>query len=315
MSENDIVGRIFGTIKVLEYSPEYTEKKRINNPSHRKTQFYKCECINCHNLSYRTKSQLKAAEKRGGTGCQVCNKPDLTGEKIGRLYVIGPSDPPNNNCKKAQYWLCQCECGNQKILPTGDLQGESHTQSCGCLATEIRKERMRARATKHGDSMNDELSGILRRWENMHKRCNNPNDSHYHSYGGRGIKICDEWYDYDNFREWALKNGYDKNLTLEREDVNGDYEPSNCSWIPMADQARNKQNTFYVTYNNETKTVLEWSEITGIPYKTLWARLKAPKTNYTLEEAMTLPVGTPPQALKDKWKVYYNRGSTQKQIK
>lgn len=234
---------------------------------------------------------------------------DMVGERIGRLFVLQRVLTPEGK-KKQVYYLCQCDCGNTKIVAAGNLRSSTPTQSCGCLLNEARKNIWGHRVKpRGGDSMNPELKGIFYCWERMIKRCDNPKDKRYDNYGGRGIKVCDEWYDYDTFREWALTHGYQKGLSIERKDVDGDYEPSNCTWITMKEQARNKQNTAYVTYNGETKTILEWAEITGIPYKTLWSRLKRPESNYTLEEAMTLPVGTPPQLLKNKWEVYYNRGT------
>lgn len=233
---------------------------------------------------------------------------DITGERIGRLLVLNRVPTPEGK-KKQVYYLCQCDCGNTKILAASNLRSKSPTQSCGCLLDEARKNVWANREKpRGGDSTNPEYKGIFYCWERMIKRCDNPKDKRYSCYGGRGIKVCDEWYDYNIFREWALANGYKKGLSIERNDVNGNYEPSNCSWITMKEQARNKQNTAYATYHGETKTILEWSEITGIPYKTLHARLRRSDSNYTLEEAMTLPVGTPPKALKEKWDIYYNRG-------
>lgn len=115
---------------------------------------------------------------------------------------------------------------------------------------------------------------IYRVWGRMKERCNNPHNSSYHSYGGRGIKVCDEWNDsFIPFYEWALANGYEDGLTLDRENVNGGYNPENCRWITNLEQQRNKRNNHFVTINGETKTISEWSEISGVPPKTLRHRI------------------------------------------
>lgn len=108
----------------------------------------------------------------------------------------------------------------------------------------------------------------------MRDRCNNPNNKSFKHYGGRGIKVCKEWdKDFMNFYTWAMDNGYKEGLTLDREEVNGNYEPSNCSWKTNLEQQRNRRNNHYVTINGETKTISEWSEISGIPPKTLRHRI------------------------------------------
>lgn len=110
---------------------------------------------------------------------------------------------------------------------------------------------------------------------NMKKRTMNPNDSRYEDYGGRGIKICEEWLGnngFINFYKWSLENGYQDGLSIDRVDVNGNYEPSNCRWITMEEQARNKRNTVYLTINGQTKPLREWAEISGVGAKTIWYR-------------------------------------------
>lgn len=101
-------------------------------------------------------------------------------------------------------------------------------------------------------------------WIGIRSRCRNPNVTSYHLYGGRGIKVCDEWMSYEAFALWALENGYNDSLTIEREDVDGDYCPSNCSWISKGDQARNRRNNRKVTINGVTKTGAEWARMLGM---------------------------------------------------
>lgn len=124
-------------------------------------------------------------------------------------------------------------------------------------------------ATTHGLSKS-RLHSI---WRKMKDRCNNPRASNFYNYGGRGIKICDEWYnDFMVFHSWANNNGYEDDLSIERNDVNGNYEPSNCKWINKSAQSRNKRSTIYAEINGVKKPLIEWAEQFGIPYKTIHSR-------------------------------------------
>lgn len=132
-------------------------------------------------------------------------------------------------------WLCDCECGGV-IVRSSDVitRGKS---SCGCVQKENLKQ-MSQRNITHG------MTGtrLYRIFKGMHDRCYYEKSDHYNAYGSRGIKICDEWLkDKRKFIEWALNNGYREDLTIERIDVNGDYCPENCCWIPLKDQYKNKQ--------------------------------------------------------------------------
>lgn len=110
-------------------------------------------------------------------------------------------------------------------------------------------------------------------WFLMRQRCNNPKASHYKRYGGRGIKVCDEWSnDFPSFEAWALANGYADNLTLDRINNNGNYEPSNCRWTDIPTQMVNRHNTRWETINGETHTLKEWAEISGINLRTIQSR-------------------------------------------
>lgn len=127
-------------------------------------------------------------------------------------------------------------------------------------------------------------------WVNMRTRCYNPNTTHYHRYGGRGITICDEWRnDIEAFYNWATSNGYSDDLTLDRINVNGNYEPSNCRWVDIKTQARNKSKNRIFTINGLSKSLIEWCEIYKINYRTVQDRLKR---NWTIEKALSEPVKT-----------------------
>lgn len=126
-------------------------------------------------------------------------------------------------------------------------------------------------------------------WKNIKTRCYNSKCSDYKDYGLRGITVCDEWK--NNFVEffyWALKNGWEKGLTIERLNNDKGYSPDNCKWISMKEQSKNRRTNRQITYNGQTHTLAEWSRITGIARKTLEMRLDS--KNFTTEEAFEKPV-------------------------
>ena len=109
-------------------------------------------------------------------------------------------------------------------------------------------------------------------WLTMRQRCQNPNCSAYYKYGAKGISVCSEWEKFENFRDWAISNGYTDTLTLDRIDFTGDYEPRNCRWATQKEQQNNRSNNVMLTYRGQTKSIYEWSEITGIPPRVLYDR-------------------------------------------
>lgn len=124
-------------------------------------------------------------------------------------------------------------------------------------------------------------------WVYMRKRCNNPNDDAYERYGGRGIRVCDEWnMSFDSFKEWAEKSGYADDLTIERLDVNGNYQPDNCTWITRAEQAKNRRSSNMLTINGITKTAADWSRDAGFEKHVVMDRIRK---GMDLEEAISRP--------------------------
>lgn len=120
-------------------------------------------------------------------------------------------------------------------------------------------------------------------WIGIKRRCNNKNDFSFKWYGGRGIKICDEWEDYSNFREWSYKNGYTDTLTIDRINPDGNYEPDNCRWATIQQQQNNRRNNVNYEYRGETHTISEWAKKYNMPYSRLYMRLY---NGLSIEEAL-----------------------------
>jgi hypothetical protein len=126
-------------------------------------------------------------------------------------------------------------------------------------------------------------------WFDMKRRCYQPKNKRYDRYGGRGIKVCDEWLrDFQSFFDWSLTHGYQDDLTIDRLDKDGDYSPENCRWADLVTQANNRANNHYITYQGETKTMMEWSKELNINYSTLRRRINA---GWDVEKAFGRPIG------------------------
>lgn len=169
---------------------------------------------------------------------------DRSGEKIGRLFVVGQAtkDPRTGNVR----WLCRCDCGNEKLIPTSNLAGN---KSCGCLRSE-HITAVNIAGAKHGHARsgggNKRLtSPEYNSWRSMLDRVNRPNAINYHLYGGRGIKVCERWQGTEGFSNFLADMGPrpSKNHTLDREDNDGNYEPDNCRWATKKQQRINQRDT------------------------------------------------------------------------
>lgn len=154
---------------------------------------------------------------------------------------------------------------------------------------DLEKKRLNAlrRRTDPIISVRDKLYNV---WRGIKKRCNNPTYYAYPSYGGRGIKMCEYWNDFEHFYEWALQNGYEVGLTLDRIDNEGNYEPNNCRWATWKTQGNNRRTNKLISYNGKTQTISEWADEIGISTNALWERLH--RNKMPLELALTAPKGT-----------------------
>ena len=174
---------------------------------------------------------------------------DLSGRRFGRLLVeVKVGSKPTGIV-----WRCRCDCGNTTEVVAAKLRN-GHTSSCGCLGL----ERRTAARRKHGQTGSPEY--VV--WNNMIQRCTNRKVKSYADYGARGIRVCARWLDFRNFL--ADMGEKPRGLTLERKDVNGDYEPNNCLWVDRRAQANNRRSNRFVTINGRIQTVAEWAVETGL---------------------------------------------------
>lgn len=201
----------------------------------------------------------------------IYNSQDWVGKQFNMLSVIEPV-----HANKQWMWRVRCDCGEERIyVPHEVISGK--VKSCGCY-----RKSGKQTPRVHGESH----TRLHDTWTGMNNRCN-PQNKNSERYGVRGIKVCEEWKDYTKFAEWARNNGFREDLTIERVDVNGDYCPDNCTWIPLSKQARNRRTTRWVEYQGRTMSLAEAAEIAGLLYKQVHARVKK---GLDLERALSEPL-------------------------
>lgn len=210
---------------------------------------------------------------------------DLTGQRFNKLTVIGRAKSRRQPCGKlVTYWNCICDCGNETVV-MGKYLKNGHTKSCRCLHIERAKEqakRMSKKNIKHNKS-NTRLYHI---YQGMLNRCYLKEHKYYKNYGGRGITICEEWRNnFMNFYNWAIKNGYQDNLTIDRINNNGNYEPKNCRWITIREQSENRRTNTLYEYQGEMKPLKFICEKLNVKYATIRKRII---NGMSLEEALNI---------------------------
>lgn len=213
----------------------------------------------------------------------------IIGEKYHKLTVKALVVDGNANQRK---YLCICDCGNEKVAGESNIK-RGKTKSCGCLL------KNNGGSKKRNIYLGSD-SKLYRAWASMKSRCSNPNDPNYKRYGARGIKVCDDWMTYSNFKTWALANGYKEeanhltDCSLDRIDNDGNYEPINCRWATAREQTNNTRRNTRVQYKGEEHTLAEWARIKGMSYTSFMSRycrgwsferiMETPKGNYRKEK-------------------------------
>lgn len=263
------IGKKFNMLTCLEYSHNVCGKGR----------FFKFRC-DCGNEITALIGRVKNGSPKS-CGClqriniRKATFKDLTGQKFNYLTVLEYAGRKNSRTM----WKCLCECGNITIVDGNSLKS-GNTKACGCHQSDgwgINKT--------HGMSK----TRLYRIWMGIKNRCYRKSNKYYQNYGGRGIRICDEWLDsFEHFRDWAFNNGYSDELTLDRIDNDGIYCPNNCRWVDRYEQMNNMRNNHNISFNGKTLTIAEWSREIGIPSQVLMNRIN--NYGWSEEEALTIPI-------------------------
>lgn len=226
-----------------------------------------CDCGNKH----EAKVALLRMGKIKSCGClnKEPRKNDFNiGDKVGRLLIKDFF----YKSKGHRYANCICDCGREVSILLSALRHDKHTKSCGCLGRENQSNKV----SIHGESkrkVGRYAHSLYAIWRAMKERCYRKKHSHYDSYGGRGINVCEEWLDdFIKFKEDSLKLGWQEGLTIERINVDRDYEFDNVTFIPLSEQGKNRRNSVKIEYNGKIKNMSDWVRDFKIPKSTfrLW---------------------------------------------
>jgi hypothetical protein len=193
------------------------------------------------------------------------------GQKYGRLTIISTHKASGTY---KYYAFCDCDCGTKNFITRVDNLRDGRVLGCGCVHREA--------VTTHGRWGHP----MLIVWSHMINRCYNPKDGRYSHYGARGISVCEKWKDIEQFIA-DMFGSYEKGLTIERINNNGNYCPENCRWATRTEQARNKSSNVNISFDGKTLCLSEWSQLIGVPYGTLWERIKI--LGWPPERALTTP--------------------------
>jgi len=217
--------------------------------------------------------------------------PDLTNQTFHRLTAN--SRVPKIQGKVGVFWNCDCSCGAKDIIVHSYNLRSGNTKSCGCLQRETAAKGIGLQKLwKHRKSRSIEYNT----WNKMLSRCYNPEDSHFDYYGGRNIQVCAEWR--NNFEKFLHDMGERaEGLSLDRINVNGNYEPGNCRWATIQEQNQNRRNSIWLEYRGEKKVLSDWAREVGILRSTIQHRLKK---GWTIEEALETKPKDVPERFRDK---------------
>ena len=199
---------------------------------------------------------------------------DITGKKYNMLTVVKRVENGSNGQVR---WECICDCGNTTIVKGGNLKNGA-VKSCGCLLHK----------TPHNKTHGESNTSLYRMWKGMIYRCHNEKNQAYKFYGARGISVCDSWHDYETFKKWVEETKPDDDYTIERLDVNDNYCPQNCIWIPMEEQANNRRSNVNIEYNGETHNLMQWCKLLNLNYKNVHNRIY--KLGWSFEKAISTDI-------------------------
>lgn len=268
MIDRELVGKTFG---------RYTVISQDDNPSE-KRWWCRCECgalrsVYQHNLLSGNAKSCGCFASEQSSARRFMNR---VGLRYGRLQVI---EQATTSPKGSIMWKCRCDCGEERIVFADNL-GNGSSQSCGCL----HRDNLVARSTTHG--MSD--TGEFRSWSGMRSRCTLQTNENWDNYGGRGIRVCERWMDsFENFLADMGPRPTSKH-TIERNNVNGDYEPGNCHWADRLEQTRNRRNTKTANYKGEEHHLADLAKLAKVSYRIFHGRLSR---GWSIDEAVE---GRPP---------------------
>ena len=202
------------------------------------------------------------------------------GERYGRLTIIREVEPAGSSHKRVRRFLCRCDCGNEIICRLPNLKSGT-TKSCGCYRKFVSSNRRDCHHLKN--------TRIYRIWCGMKRRCYNKHNEHFDRYGGRGIIVCDEWKtDFMNFYDWAMSNGYDDKLSIDRINNEGNYEPSNCRWANQKQQIVNSTAAIKCSLGGNIVSLSDIADILGVSFKRIRRIVYMLNNGYDMNEILSL---------------------------
>lgn len=215
-----------------------------------------------------------------GRTCFQPNKTrDIDGQKFGNLTAIRFDHRDNRVKGGNHYWLFRCDCGNLVVVRKNSVTS-GNTKRCADCSRKLASKR----ETTHGCSN----TRLYREWSGIIQRCNNPKSTSWERYGAKGISVCDEWLNFENFMKWAMENGYSDELTIDRINNEKGYCPTNCRWATYYEQANNQTTTIQIEYDGCKMPLSYWAKSVGINKHTLYDRIF--RYGWSVEKALNMPV-------------------------